>query len=184
MVHDGMDHSGIVPNNYTLLISELQINRRMKAIGEQIREDFKGEKPILIGVLNGAFIFLADLIRYIDMDLEIDFVRISSYGNEHETSGHVKILKPLNADIKDRSVIVVEDIVDSGLSIQFLENMLSAFRPKRLSFATLLHKPSKTKTDITLDYVGFELEDKYVVGYGLDDGQLKRNLRNIYIYEG
>lgn len=183
MVHDGMDHKGIVPDNYTLLISELQINRRMKEIGEQIREDFKGEKPILIGVLNGAFLFLADLIRYIDMDLEIDFIRISSYGNEHESSGHIKVLKPLNADIRDRAVIVVEDIVDSGLSIQFLEKMLSAFNPRKLTFATLLHKPSRTKTNIKLDYVGFEVDDKFVVGYGLDDEQLKRNLRNIYIYE-
>jgi hypoxanthine phosphoribosyltransferase len=182
MMHDSMDHKGIVPENYTLLISELQINRRMKEIGEEIRRDFMGEKPILVGVLNGAFIFLADLIRYIDLDLEIDFIRISSYGDAHESSGHIKILKPLNVDIKDRAVIVVEDIVDSGLSIKFLEKMLSAFNPKKLSFAALLHKPNRNKTDVNLDYVGFEVEDKYVVGYGLDDQQLKRNLRNIYIY--
>ncbi|HHM01880.1 MAG TPA: hypoxanthine phosphoribosyltransferase, partial [Caldithrix abyssi] len=110
-----------------------------------------------------------------------DFMRISSYGNQRESTGHVKVLKPLSADINGRDVIVVEDIVDSGLSLQFLEKLLSAFHPARLKFATLLHKPSKTRVPITLDYVGFEIEDKFVVGYGLDDEQFKRNLRQIYI---
>jgi len=93
------------------------------------------------------------------------------------------VLKPLSADISGRHVIVVEDIVDSGLSVQFLNNMMSAFRPAELKFATLLHKPSKTITDIKLDYVGFEIEDKYVVGYGLDDHQIKRNLRDIFVIQ-
>jgi len=110
----------------------------------------------------------------------VDFLRITSYGNARESSGHIKILKPLSADIKDRPVIVVEDIVDSGLSLKFLENMLRAFGPSDLRFASLLHKPSKNLTDLKIDYTGFEIEDKFVVGYGLDDGQIKRNLRSIY----
>ena len=153
-------------------------------MGKQIAEDFKDKKPILIGVLNGGFIFLADLIRHIDTDLEIDFIRISSYGDQQESTGHVKVLKPLSADISGRHVIVVEDIVDSGLSVKFLNKMMLAFNPVKLKFATLLHKPSKTVANIKMDYVGFEIEDKYVVGYGLDDRQYKRNLRDIYVVSG
>jgi len=121
------NQSDIVPDNYKVLISEKEIHDRLEELGNKIKKDFDGKKPILIGVLNGGFIFLADLIRYIDIDLEIDFIRISSYGNSRDSSGHVKVLKPLSADIRDRAVIVVEDIVDSGLSVQFLENLLSAF---------------------------------------------------------
>jgi hypoxanthine phosphoribosyltransferase len=175
------DPMRIVPENYSVLITETEIQKRLEELGKQIAKDFKDTNPILIGVLNGGFIFLADLIRHIDIDLEIDFIRISSYGNQRESTGHVKVLKPLSADISGRHVIVVEDIVDSGLSVQFLENMMSAFNPAQLKFATLLHKPSKTITDITLDYVGFEIEDKFVVGYGLDDQQNKRNLRDIFV---
>ena len=171
----------LVLENYSVLLSEKQIQNRLRELGAHITRDFKDSNPILIGILNGGFIFLADLIRHIDVDLEIDFMRISSYGNQRESTGHVKVLKPLSADINGRDVIVVEDIVDSGLSLQFLENLLRAFHPNRLKFATLLHKPSKTKVPITLDYVGFEIEDKFVVGYGLDDEQFKRNLRQIYI---
>ena len=177
---EGFDQSEIVPANYKLMIPEKEIIKRLEELGVQIAADFKDKKPIMIGVLNGGFIFLADLIRYINTDVEMDFVRISSYGDARESSGHIKILKPLSADIKDRPVIVVEDIVDSGLSLKFLQNMLSAFGPSELKFATLLHKPSKNKTDLKIDYIGFDIEDKYVVGYGLDDEQLKRNLRAIY----
>ena len=173
----------IIPPNFSVLITEMQIQQRLREMGEQIAADFKGQKPILIGVLNGGFIFLADLIRYINIDLEIDFIRISSYGNERQSTGHVKVLKPLSADIANRNVIVAEDIVDSGLSVRFLKNMMSAFNPVKLKFVTLLHKPEKTITDVHLDYVGFEIEDKYVVGYGLDDNQFKRNLRDIYVIE-
>lgn len=175
--------SEIIAENYKVLISEKQIEERLKDLGAQIAKDYHGERPILIGVLNGGFVFLADLIRNIDIDLEIDFIRISSYGDARESSGHIKVLKPLSADIKNRAVLVVEDIVDSGLSVEFLENMLSAFGPTKLRFATLLNKPSKTKVDIKIDYVGFNIEDKFVVGYGLDDGQIKRNLRSIYVIE-
>ncbi len=180
---DSFNQNQIIPENYKIMISEEQIHIRLRELGEEILNDFKGEKPILIGVLNGGFIFLADLIRYINTDVEIDFLRISSYGNERESSGHIKVLKPLSADINNRCVVVVEDIVDSGLSVQFLHNMLSAFNPKALKFATLLYKKGRSKVDLNLDYVGFEIEDKYVVGYGLDDFQVKRNLRSIYVIE-
>jgi len=180
MMPKKVNQEKLVPKNYELFISEERIQNRIAELGEQITTDLQGTRPVLIGVLNGAFLFLADLIRSVNIDVETDFIRISSYGDARESSGHIKILKPLNADIKDRVVLVVEDIVDSGLSVEFMKNMLSAFGPKDLRFVTLLHKPSKNKAKIYLDYVGFNIEDKYVVGYGLDDGQLKRNLRSIY----
>ncbi len=173
----------IIEKSYRLLIPESRIQEQMQEMGEKIDRLYAGKTPILIGVLNGGFIFLADLIRCINIDCEIDFIRISSYGDEKESSGHIKVLKPLSADIKGRHVIIVEDIVDSGLSLQFLKKMLSAFEPASLRIATLLHKKSRMKVDIPIDIVGFEIEDKYVIGYGLDDRQLKRNLRSIYIVD-
>ena len=178
-----VNQKNIVDSNYRLMISESEINRRMVEIGDEISKKFDGKTPILIGVLNGGFIFLADLIRYINIDCEIDFIRISSYGDEKESTGHIKVLKPLSADIKGRHVIVVEDIVDSGLSLQFLSKMLKAFEPGSLSVVTLLRKKSRLKTNMKVDYVGFDIDDKYVVGYGLDDKQIKRNLRSIYTVE-
>ncbi len=177
------DQSVLIPDNYKVLISEEEIHRRLQELGEQITKDFAGKRPILIGILNGSFIFLADLIRYINTDVEVDFIRISSYGNGRESSGHIKILKPLSADINGRAVLVVEDIVDSGLSVQFLRKMLEAFNPSDLRFVTLLNKPEKKKVPVQIDYIGFDIEDKFVVGYGLDDSQIKRNLRSIYYIE-
>jgi hypoxanthine phosphoribosyltransferase len=169
--------------NYSVLISEEEIQKRLVELGEEFRSTYNGDIPILIGVLNGGFVFLADLIRYINIDCEIDFIRISSYGDEKESSGHIKVLKPLSADIKARHVVVVEDIVDSGLSVQFLLKMLSAFEPASLRVATLLRKKSRMKINLPIEFIGFDIEDKYVIGYGLDDRQLKRNLRAIYIVD-
>jgi len=178
-----INQQGLLGENYSVLISEEEIHQRLIELGDEIVNTFSGEIPILIGVLNGGFIFLADLIRYINIDCEIDFIRISSYGDEKESSGHIKVLKPLSADIKGRHVVVVEDIVDSGLSVQFLLKMLSAFEPASLRVATLLRKKSRIKIDIPIEFIGFDIEDKYVVGYGLDDRQIKRNLRAIYIVD-
>jgi hypoxanthine phosphoribosyltransferase len=178
-----INQQGLLGENYSVLISEEEIHQRLVELGDEIVNTFSGEIPILIGVLNGGFIFLADLIRYINIDCEIDFIRISSYGDEKESSGHIKVLKPLSADIKGRHVVVVEDIVDSGLSVQFLLKMLSAFEPASLRVATLLRKKSRIKIDIPIEFIGFDIEDKYVVGYGLDDRQIKRNLRAIYIVD-
>ena len=173
----------IIDPDYTLLISEQQIQQRTAEMAKKITRLYRTRVPILIGVLNGGFIFLADLIRYLDIDCVIDFLRISSYGDEKESSGHIKVLKPLSADIKGRHVIIVEDIVDSGLSIQFLSKMLEAFEPASLRIATFLRKKSRLKTDIQIDFIGFDIEDKYVVGYGLDEEQKKRNLRAVYVVE-
>jgi hypoxanthine phosphoribosyltransferase len=173
----------IISPRYHLLISEQQIQQRTAEIALKMTRLYRNRTPILIGILNGGFIFLADLIRYLDIDCEIDFLRISSYGNEKESSGHIKVLKPLSADIKDRHVIIVEDIVDSGLSILFLSKMLKAFEPASLRIATFLRKKSRLKTDVQIDFVGFDIDDRYVVGYGLDEDQKKRNLRAVYVVE-
>jgi len=178
-----VDQQEILEENYSVLISEEKIHQRLVELGNELVETYAGEIPILIGVLNGGFVFLADLIRYINIDCEIDFIRISSYGDEKESSGHIKVLKPLSADIKGRHVVVVEDIVDSGLSVQFLLKMLSAFGPSSLRVATLLRKRSRIKIDLKIDFIGFDIDDKYVIGYGLDDRQMKRNLRAIYIVD-
>ncbi len=177
------DQKNIIGEHYQLMISESEINRRMFEIGDKISQKYDGKTPILIGILNGGFIFLADLIRYINIDCEIDFIRVSSYGDDRESSGHIKVLKPLSADIKGRHVIIVEDIVDSGLSLQFLMKMLRAFDPASLRVVTLLRKKSRLKTNLNIDFIGFDIEDKFVVGYGLDDKQIKRNLRSIYTVE-
>ena len=175
------DQGKLIDDSYSVLISEEQIHERLVSLGNELTEVYEGSVPILIGVLNGGFIFLADLIRNINIDCEIDFLRISSYGDEKESSGHIKVLKPLSADIKGRHVVVVEDIVDSGLSVQFLLKMLSAFEPASLKVVTLLRKKARMRIDVPIDFVGFDIEDKYVIGYGLDDRQIKRNLRAIYI---
>jgi hypoxanthine phosphoribosyltransferase len=163
----------IIPEKYSVLISESEIQKRLIELGEEIGREYKDKCPILIGVLNGGFIFLADLIRHLDIDCEIDFIRISS----------IKVLKPLSADIKGRHVVVVEDIVDSGLSLLFLKKMLSAFEPASLRVVTLLQKKERLITNIKVDFVGFDIGDIYVVGYGLDDEQIKRNLRSIFIVD-
>lgn len=173
----------IIPDNYNLLITRQQIIDKVRELGIRISNDFKNEKPILVGVLNGGIVFLADLIRHINVDLEIDFIRISSYGDKRNSEGHIKVLKPLSADVSGRSVIIVEDVIDSGNSITFLKNLIAAFNPRQLKIAALLVKqPVSKKTEV--DYVGFEIENKYVAGYGLDDKQLKRNLQDIYSIEG
>jgi hypoxanthine phosphoribosyltransferase len=177
------DQGKIIAANYRLLISEQEIRKRTAEMAREITHLYRNCIPILIGVLNGGFIFLADLIRYITIDCEIDFLRISSYGNEKKSSGHVKVLKPLSADIKGRHVMIIEDIVESGLSAQFLIKMLTAFEPASLRLTTFLRKKTFMQTDIHFDFVGFDIEDRYVVGYGLDEGQKKRNLRAVYVVE-
>ena len=159
------------------------LKSRTKELGAQISADYKGKKPILIGVLNGAFIFLSDLMRSIDIDCEVDFMKLSSYGANKISSGDVKELKRIDADIKDRHVIVVEDILETGLSMDFILSQMSEAGPASLKTATLLHKHEATKVDVPLEYVGFKISNLFVVGYGLDYGQVGRNLADIYILE-
>ncbi|MCX8010855.1 MAG: hypoxanthine phosphoribosyltransferase [Ignavibacteria bacterium] len=161
-------------------IDEKEIQAKVKYLGKQISEDFKQENPILIGVLNGSFVFFADLIRNIEIDCEVDFLKLSSYGDAKISSGKVRLLKELNCQIENRNILIVEDIVDTGLSIDYMKKLIQVPNPKSIKVVTLLHKPKATKYEIKLDYVGFEIDDRFVIGYGLDHSQKYRNLRSIY----
>ncbi|MFZ5518757.1 MAG: hypoxanthine phosphoribosyltransferase [Candidatus Zhuqueibacterota bacterium] len=168
---------------YVELISEEQIKRRVKELARQLSDEYRGKCPILIGVLNGAFIFLSDLIREMDIDSEVDFVKISSYGGGKVSSGQIKAKKQFDSHVDGRHVIIVEDIADSGRSIQFLERMFSETTPASLKFVSLLLKEDNAVVDFKLDYIGFNIPTKFVVGYGLDYDQKFRNLKSIYVIE-
>lgn len=159
------------------------IDERIRALGERISKDYEGTTPILIGVLNGAFIFLADLMRAIDIECEVDFLKLSSYGSRMVSTGQVHELKKIDAELEGRHVIVVEDIVDTGMSMQFILDRMQEYNPESLRVATLLHKPEAVQVDLPLDYVGFEIDNLFVIGYGLDYGQIARNLADIYILD-
>ncbi len=163
------------------LLKENIIQKRVKELGEQINSDYSGKTPVFIGVLNGAFIFLSDLIKHIAVDCEIDFFKLSSYGDEKISSGKVTMLKELNCDINGRDIIIVEDIVDSGLSIKFIEELISPQNPASMRVASLLVKPNSLRYNVKIDYIGFEIPSKYVIGYGLDNAQRYRNLTSIYV---
>ncbi len=167
----------------TELISQDRIQDRLREIADDISARYRNRIPILIGVLNGSFIVMADLIRYLTIDCEMDFIKVSSYAKT-ESTGTVRLLKDISADITGRDVIIVEDIIDSGLTITFLKDRLEGASPHSLAFATLLMKPDITNIDFPIDYVGFEIPPDYVVGYGLDYDQKLRHLPGIYRLEG
>lgn len=160
------------------------IQERIRALGEEISADYEGQTPILIGVLNGAFVFMADLMRALTIDCEADFLKLSSYGAKKVSSGDVTELKKVDANLDGRHVVIVEDIVDTGQSMAFmLEAMQQRFDTASLRTATLLHKPEAMQVEVPLDYVGFEIPDLFVIGYGMDYGQVARNLPHIYILD-
>ncbi|EPZ49833.1 hypoxanthine phosphoribosyltransferase [Bacteriovorax sp. BAL6_X] len=163
--------------------SEEKINERIKELAAKIDSDFQGEEVVVIGVLNGAFIFVADLIRQMNSPVYFDFIGASSYKGT-ESTGKISITKDIKVDIKDKNVILVEDIVDTGLTISELTKMLKERGPKTIKLATLLHKKVKTQHNVEIDYLGFEIEDKFVIGYGLDFDGRYRELPYIGIYNG
>jgi len=156
------------------------LQKRIEELGVEISTDYSGKQPILVGVLNGSFLFIADLSRELTIDHEIDFIKISSYGDEMTTSGNIKVIKDFSADLQGHHIIVVEDIVDSGLSIDFLRKKILAMKPASLKFVSLLRKIGTAKIEYDIEYVGFEIEDKFVIGYGLDYKQKYRNLKHVY----
>ncbi|MCQ2565816.1 MAG: hypoxanthine phosphoribosyltransferase [Clostridia bacterium] len=159
-----------------ILITKEELDKRVAELGAKITEDYKGESVLLIGILKGSVPFMADLMRHIDLDVCIDFMSVSSYGGATKSSGVVRILKDLDSDIKGKNVIIVEDIIDSGLTLSYLKDYLLSRNPASMRICTLLDKPSRRKVDLRGDYVGFEVEDKFIVGYGLDIDQKYRNL--------
>jgi hypoxanthine phosphoribosyltransferase len=174
-----------------VLISRQQIAERVAAIGAEITRDFSGENILLVGVLKGATIFLSDLARQIQLDATFDFIGVSSYGNRPspaqelqtgwDSTGEVQLTKDMDQPIKDKNVILVEDILDTGLTLTYLKKMLSNRQPKSLRVAALLDKPSRRKMPIVGDYIGFSIPDEFVVGYGLDYAERYRNLPDICI---
>lgn len=162
------------------LITEEQINKRIKELGKQISEDYKGKDILLIGILKGSVPFLCSLMWAIDNEkLAIDFMDVSSYGSETESTGDVKILKDIDSSIKGKNVLIVEDIVDTGRTMEKLLGMLKTREPASLKICSLLDKPSRRVCDIKVDYIGFEIENKFVAGYGLDDDQYMRQLKYV-----
>lgn len=167
-----------------VLYSQKQIEDRVKELAKQIEGDYHGLEDILVvGVLKGANIFMSDLIREIKLSLAIDFIAVSSYGASTESSGVVKILKDLDVDIEGKHVLIVEDIVDTGLTLQYLTDILKRRDANSLKICTLLDKPSRRKCNLTIDYVGFEIPDRFIVGYGIDYAEMHRNLPYIATIE-
>jgi len=163
------------------LLTEAVLQNRIRELGEIISNDYKDKVPVFIGVLNGAFLFLSDLIKNITIDCEVDFFKLSSYGDEKISSGKVKLLKELNCDVTGRDIIIVEDIVDSGLSMKYIEELIAPHKPNSMRIASLLIKPNSLRYNVKIDYIGFQIESKFVIGYGLDYAQKYRNLRSIYV---
>jgi hypoxanthine phosphoribosyltransferase len=174
------EHLNINGDIFHLFITEEQIQQRIKELAVCINSDYVGKVPVFIGVLNGSFMFLSDLIREVTVDCEIDFLKLSSYGVAKISSGQITLQKDLNCQIFGRDIIVVEDVVDSGLSITFVKNIIEKENPKSLKFVSLLLKKGNLRLDFLIDYVGFEIPPDFVIGYGLDYAQKVRNLRSIY----
>lgn len=161
-----------------------RLQRRISELATQISRDARGQTPIFTCVLNGAFMFFADLVRQIDIDCEVDFLKLSSYGERRVSSGAVELIKDLNCEVEGRHIILVEDIVETGNSIDFMKKWIGKKNPASIKIVTLLHKPTNTKVSNELDYVGFEIPPRFVVGFGLDYAQKARNLPAIYILDG
>jgi hypoxanthine phosphoribosyltransferase len=166
-----------------ILISHGEIAKAIDRLASQINKDYQGKQPLLIGVLKGSFVFMADLIRHLDLPLELDFVRLSSYGAARESSGKVKIIQGLKTPIKGRDVLVIEDIVDTGITTSFLLDYLRKRKPASLKLCALTDKPSRHKVPVSIDYLGFTVPDEFIVGYGIDCDEKFRNLPDIYALE-
>lgn len=166
-----------------VLITRDRIAAKVAELGAQISADFAGESVVLVGVLKGATIFLADLARQIKLDATFDFMAVASYGSAKQQSGEVKLVKDVDHSTEGKNIILVEDILDTGLTLTYIKKLLQAHQPKKLKIVALLDKPSRRTEAIRADYVGFEIPDEFVVGYGLDFAERYRNLPDICVLE-
>jgi len=166
-----------------ILFTKDEIEATVNKLAAEIRQDYLGKQPLLIGVLKGSFVFMADLIRLLDFPLEVEFIRLSSYGKGTESSGKIKVVQGLQSEVRGRDVLVIEDIVDTGLTIAFLLDYLQKKKPASLKLCALTDKPSRRKTPVTIDYRGLTVPDKFIVGYGLDWDERFRYLPDICILE-
>ena len=166
-----------------VLVSKEDIDAAVKRIGAQISEDYKGKNLLLIGVLKGGFVFMADLIRAIDIPLQIDFIAVSSYGASTKSSGVVKLIKDIDVAINDKHVIIVEDIVDTGLTLKYLRELFETRNPLSVKICSIFDKPSRRVTEIVPEYCGITIPNEYVIGYGLDFDGILRNLPDLCIFK-
>jgi hypoxanthine phosphoribosyltransferase len=171
-----------MPTDMEVLITRKQIADGVARLGQEITRDFAGQSVILLGVLKGACLFLSDLARQIDLDATFDFIAVRSYGTKKESAGEVQLIKDVTTPLEDKNVILVEDILDTGLTFSFLKKLLQARKPRTLKFAALLDKPSRRQMPVEADYVGFKIPDKFVVGYGLDYAERFRTLPDICVF--
>ena len=162
------------------VLSKVEIHERVKALGESISKDYGEDRLLILGVLKGSFVFLADLVREISISFEIEFIQLASYGADTRSSGEVKQVKGLQMDLADRDVLIVEDIIDSGLTIAYLLERLKQFRPKSIRVCTLIDKRARREVEVPLDYVGHTIDSGFLVGYGLDYNERHRGLPGIY----
>jgi len=167
-------------DRFVEMISERRIRTAVKRLAREISRDHKGTVPVFIGILNGSFIFFADLIREVGIACEVDFLKLSSYGDAKITSGNVRLLKDLNCQVEGRDIVIVEDIVDTGLSVEYIRHLIEPQNPRSLKVVTLLFKSASVKPGTHVDYVGFDIPSDFVIGYGLDYAQRERNLKAIY----
>ncbi len=167
------------PSELKMLIDRKQIAATVKKLAEEIRRDYDGLNPLAVGILKGSFVFLADLVRAIEIPMQVDFVKLSSYGSGTRSAGRITVLLDLNCSLEGRHVLVVEDIVDTGLTTSFLCNYLKQKSPASVRLCSLTSKPSRRVVDIKIDYLGLEVPDKFLVGYGLDCAEKYRNLPDI-----
>ncbi|MCA1687211.1 MAG: hypoxanthine phosphoribosyltransferase [Actinobacteria bacterium] len=166
-----------------VLVPSEKIGEKVREMGARITEDYRGEKLLLVGILRGAVVFLSDLMRHLELQCEIDFMEVSSYGAETTSSGVVRILKDLEENITGRHVLIIEDIIDTGLTLSYLRRSLLARKPASLEICALLSKPSRRQVDLDVKYIGFDVPDEFVVGYGIDYAGAYRNLPDIRALE-
>ena len=172
-----------MPTGLKVLIKHQAIEKEVARLARAIRHDYLEKNPLLIGILKGSFIFMADLVRKIDLPLEVDFIRLSSYAGGIQSSGSIKLLSRLNQPVEGRHILVVEDIIDTGLTTAYLIKYLKRKRPASVRLCALTEKPSRRKTDVKIDYIGFTVPDKFIVGYGIDWNEKYRNLVDICYIE-
>ena len=165
-----------------VLISKDEIRKRVKELGREISRDYKDEEILLVGILKGAFVFLADLVREISIPVQLDFLGVASYGENTASSEEVKVFKDLNQPVDGRNLLLVDDIIDSGLTTEYLLRLLKVRHPRSIKVCSLLNKPSRRKTGVKIDYIGFEIPDRFVVGYGLDFAEDYRHLPDIHAF--
>ena len=170
-----------VPHELEVIFTKEEIRREVKRLAQEISRDYQGRHPLLLGILKGSFVFMADLVRFLEIPVEIDFIRLSRYGSARVTSGQVKVVQGLGSKVRGRDVLVIEAIVDTGLTVGFFMDYLRKRRPSSLKLCAMFDKPSRRKVPVPIDYLGFTVPDRFVVGYGLDYNEQFRHLPDLCV---